>query len=33
MFNQTEAFSSFAVSDLDAAKEFYGETLGLDVKA
>ena len=26
------AFSSFAVPDNDAAKEFYGGTLGLDVK-
>ncbi len=33
MFKQTEAFSSFAVPDIDAAKDFYGETLGLDVKA
>lgn len=27
----TEAFSSFAVDDLDAARRFYGETLGLPV--
>jgi predicted enzyme related to lactoylglutathione lyase len=26
-----EAFSSFAVPDLDTAKKFYGEVLGLDV--
>lgn len=32
MLNETEAFSSFAVDDIDAAKDFYGETLGLDVK-
>jgi predicted enzyme related to lactoylglutathione lyase len=29
MFN--EAFSSFSVRDVAAAKRFYGETLGLDV--
>jgi extradiol dioxygenase family protein len=27
-----EAFSSFSVNDLEEAKQFYGETLGLDVK-
>jgi catechol 2,3-dioxygenase-like lactoylglutathione lyase family enzyme len=27
----TEAFSSFSVDDVKAAKEFYGETLGLNV--
>jgi catechol 2,3-dioxygenase-like lactoylglutathione lyase family enzyme len=32
MINNKEAFSSFSVSDLDKAKEFYGETLGLNVK-
>ncbi|RJR14867.1 VOC family protein [Candidatus Microgenomates bacterium] len=32
MFKNTKAFSSFSVDDLDAAKEFYGNTLGLDVK-
>lgn len=26
------AFSSFAVPDIDAARRFYGETLGLDVR-
>ena len=31
MFRDTKAFSSFAVDDLARAKEFYGETLGLDV--
>jgi len=31
MFKDTKAFSSFSVPDLDAAKRFYGETLGLDV--
>lgn len=32
MLNNSEAFSSFSVNDLAAAKEFYGETLGLDVR-
>jgi catechol 2,3-dioxygenase-like lactoylglutathione lyase family enzyme len=31
MFTKTKAFSSFAVPDLDAARSFYGETLGLEV--
>jgi predicted enzyme related to lactoylglutathione lyase len=29
MFENTRAFSGFAVDDLDAAKKFYGEVLGL----
>ena len=29
MFENTTAFSGFAVDDLDAAKKFYGEVLGL----
>ena len=29
MFAETKAFSGFAVDDLNAAREFYGETLGL----
>ncbi|MFN8215338.1 MAG: VOC family protein [Solirubrobacterales bacterium] len=29
MFTDTRAFASFAVDDLDAARRFYGETLGL----
>ena len=29
MFADTEAFSGFAVNDMDKAREFYGETLGL----
>ena len=29
MFANTKAFSGFAVDDLDRAREFYGETLGL----
>jgi len=29
MFANTTAFSGFAVDDLEAAKKFYGETLGL----
>ena len=31
MFKDTKAFSGFAVDDLDAARQFYGETLGLKV--
>ena len=31
MFKDVEAFSSFSVGDLKAAKQFYGETLGLEV--
>lgn len=31
MFETTKAFSSFSVDDLDKAREFYGETLGLRV--
>lgn len=29
MFGSTTAYSSFSVDDLDAARRFYGETLGL----
>jgi catechol 2,3-dioxygenase-like lactoylglutathione lyase family enzyme len=31
MFKDTVAFSGFSVDDVPAAKEFYGQTLGLDV--
>jgi catechol 2,3-dioxygenase-like lactoylglutathione lyase family enzyme len=31
MFRTTKAFSGFAVPDIEAARRFYGETLGLDV--
>lgn len=31
MFAKTKAFSGFSVDDTARAKEFYGETLGLDV--
>ncbi len=31
MFKDTKAFSTFSVNDLQKAKEFYGETLGLEV--
>lgn len=31
MFKHVEAFSGFSVDDVPRAKEFYGETLGLDV--
>jgi predicted enzyme related to lactoylglutathione lyase len=30
MFGTTRAFSGFAVADLDQAKRFYAETLGID---
>jgi len=33
MFGSTPAVSSFSVDDLDAAKRFYGETLGLKVES
>jgi catechol 2,3-dioxygenase-like lactoylglutathione lyase family enzyme len=33
MFRTTQSFSSFAVNDTAAAREFYGETLGLDLAA
>lgn len=32
MFKDNEAFSGFSVNDLDAARAFYGGTLGLEVK-
>lgn len=31
MFKTANAFGSFSVDDIDAAKAFYGTTLGLDV--
>ena len=31
MFANTKAFSGFAVDDVDKAREFYGETLGVNV--
>jgi len=31
VFKKTKAFSGFAVDDVQKAKDFYGETLGLDV--
>jgi catechol 2,3-dioxygenase-like lactoylglutathione lyase family enzyme len=31
MLGNTKAFSGFSVNDLDAAKRFYGETLGVKV--
>ena len=30
MFKDTKAFSGFAVPDVDEARRFYGETLGID---
>jgi predicted enzyme related to lactoylglutathione lyase len=32
MFKDTKAFSSFSVNDLDAAQEFYSNTLGLQIE-
>ena len=32
MLKDTKAYSGFSVNDLDAAKKFYGETLGVDLK-
>jgi predicted enzyme related to lactoylglutathione lyase len=32
MFKNTKAFSGFSVDDIGKAKEFYAETLGLDVE-
>ena len=31
MFKDTKAFSGFSVNEIQKAKEFYGETLGLEV--
>ena len=31
VFKDTRAFSGFSVDDLEKAKEFYGQTLGLDI--
>ncbi|HYV10573.1 MAG TPA: VOC family protein [Pyrinomonadaceae bacterium] len=31
MFKEAKTFSSFSVNDLQKAKQFYGQTLGLDV--
>ena len=32
MLTQEKAFSSFAVDDIEAARKFYGETLGIEVE-
>ena len=32
MFKDSKAFSGFSVDDLDAARAFYGGTLGLDIE-
>ena len=32
LFREAKSFSSFSVNDLRKAKEFYGETLGLEIK-
>ena len=31
MFKNSKAFSSFSVNELEKTKQFYGQTLGLDV--
>src|ERR671915_138598 len=31
IFKEAKSFSSFSVNDLKAAKDFYGEKLGLDI--
>ncbi len=31
MFKNTKAFTGFSVNDIEKAKEFYGQTLGLEV--
>ena len=33
MLNTRKAFSSFSVNDIQKAREFYGETLGLEVSS
>ncbi len=32
MFKDAQAFSGFSVDDLDKARKFYGNTLGLEIK-
>ena len=32
MFKNTKAFSGFSVNDLERAKEFYGQALGLEIE-
>ena len=32
MFKDTHAYSGFAVDDVDRAREFYGETLGIETE-
>jgi catechol 2,3-dioxygenase-like lactoylglutathione lyase family enzyme len=32
MLDATKAYSGFAVSDIEKTKQFYGETLGLEIK-
>jgi len=32
MFKDVKAYSGFSVNDIDKAKEFYGDTLGIEVK-
>ena len=32
MLENSKAYSGFAVSDIEETKQFYGETLGLEIK-
>lgn len=32
MFTHTKAFSGFSVDDVDRAREFYGDTLGIEIE-
>ena len=32
MFKDSKVFSSFSVNDIEAAKKFYGDTLGIEAK-
>ena len=32
MFTQTQAFSGFSVDDMGRAREFYGDTLGIEIE-
>jgi catechol 2,3-dioxygenase-like lactoylglutathione lyase family enzyme len=32
MFASTQAYSGFAVDDIEAARRFYGETLGIEIE-
>lgn len=32
MLKDSQAFSGFSVNDIEAAKKFYGQTLGLEIE-